>query len=67
MKKLKLEQLQLGELLTREQMKNVVGGDYGDAPCSNITCPPGTSLTVRQISDSAYVCCCEYGDVSYCY
>jgi len=28
MKKLKLNQLQLGELLTREQMKNVVGGDY---------------------------------------
>ena len=28
MKKLKLDQLQLGELLTREQMKNVVGGDY---------------------------------------
>jgi len=35
MKKLKLNDLKLGELLTREQMKNVVGGDYQPGDCFN--------------------------------
>ena len=42
MKKLKLKELKLGELLTREQMRNVVGGDYPTCPptsCTDNSCP----------------------------
>jgi hypothetical protein len=68
MKNLKLNLQQIGgERLSREQMKKVLGGEVDPAPCAGVTCPPGMSLVVRQISGSAYVCTCVCGDTSYCY
>ncbi len=65
MKNLKLNLQQIGgERLSREQMKKVFGGE--PAACEGVICPPGTSLAVRQISGSAYVCTCVCGDTSYC-
>jgi len=64
---LKLQQIAGLQPLSREQMKNVIGGEVDPAPCAGVSCPPGTSLVVRQISGSAYVCTCECGDTSYCY
>jgi hypothetical protein len=39
MKKLKLNAMTLGALLTRDQLKSVVGGDYNGSGCPS-GCPP---------------------------
>lgn len=35
MKKLNLNLKGIGEMLTKEQMRSVVGGDYGNDPCKS--------------------------------
>jgi hypothetical protein len=52
--------------LSRAEMKNIVGSQDPPVACANVTCPPGTSLVVTQLSPSTYECTCQCGPTSYC-
>lgn len=72
MKKLKLNIGSIKEMLTKEQMKNIVGGYEGNA-CF-ITCPDGTSVVGERMTSFTWVeynrryrqSCCEFGSKTSC-
>lgn len=64
--KLKLDDLVPNELLTREQLKNVFGGDgpgggSGSYSTCTVTCPEGGSVQVQCVGD-----CGTSEDSAYC-
>lgn len=64
MKKLKLKDLELSEqeILSRSQLKNVLGGSGGSAGCvcnTGKTCPPETSSCAVGVIDGVETISCD--------